>query len=95
MTVSIYIPTPFRAITESRDHVSVSGDTIKEALISLVSKYPGFADLLYGEDGEDGEILRHINIYINNQEIYTLEGLETHVSSGDQIAIIPALAGGQ
>jgi len=90
--VSIYIPTPFRAITESRDHVSVSGDTIKEALISLVSKYPGFADLLYGEDGE---ILRHINIYINNQEIYTLEGLKTHVSSGDQIAIIPALAGGQ
>ena len=92
MSVSIYIPTPFRNITESLDHVSVSGNTIKVALESLESKYPKFADLLYGENGE---ILRHINIYINNQEIHTLEGLETGVSLGDQIAIIPALAGGQ
>lgn len=91
MPVSIHIPTPFRTITESLDHVSVSGNTIKEALQSLESKYPRFADLLYGEDGE---ILRHINIYINNQEIHTLKGLKTRVSSGDQIAIIPALAGG-
>jgi len=90
--VSIYIPTPFRAITESLDRVSVTGNTIKEALESLESKYPKFTDLLYGEDGK---ILRHINIYINNQEIHTLEGLKTRVSSGDQIAIIPALAGGQ
>ena len=92
MPVSIYIPTPFRAITESLDHVSVFGDTVKEALESLESKYPKFADLLYGEDGE---ILRHINIYINNQEIHTLQGLKTNLTSGDQIAIIPALAGGR
>ena len=92
MPVNIYIPTPFRAITESLDHVSVSGNTIKEALESLESKYPRFADLLYGEDGE---IFRHINIYINNQEMHSLQGLKTNLSPGDQIAIIPALAGGR
>ena len=91
MSVSIYIPTPFRSITGSKDYISAVGNTVEDILESIEEQYPGFSHLVFDEQQK---LPGHINIYLNNQEIHELEGLQTKVRSGDQLAIIPALAGG-
>lgn len=91
MTVSVYIPSPFRRITAMRERVQVEGSTVGEVLDAVEALYPGFADLVYGEGRQ---VPTHINVYLNNQEIHELAGVDTPVSEGDQVAVIPALAGG-
>jgi molybdopterin converting factor small subunit len=91
MPVSVYIPSPFRRITAMRERVHVDGATVGEVLDAVEAMYPGFANLVY--DG-DRKVPTHINIYLNNQEIHELAGVDTPVSEGDQLAVIPALAGG-
>ena len=91
MSVSIYIPSPFRSITGSKDYISAFGNTVEDILESIEEQYPGFSHLVFDEQHKLPE---HINIYLNNQEIHELEGLQTKVRPGDQLAIIPALAGG-
>ena len=91
MPVSVYIPTPFRRITSNRENVTVEGSTVGEVLDAMEREFPGFANLVY--DG-DHRVPTHINVYLNNTEIHDLDGIETPVSDGDQVAVIPALAGG-
>ena len=91
MAVSVYIPSPFRRLTANREYVEVEGTSVSEILDSLDASYPGFGDLVYDQDRQ---VPRHINIYVNNQEIHDLNGTDTQVSDGDQVAVIPALAGG-
>lgn len=91
MAISVYIPTPFRRLTGNRTRVEGQGQTVAEVLTWLNVTYPGFDDLLFNEKRE---IPAHINIYLNNREIHTLQGQETPVSDGDEVAVIPAVAGG-
>jgi molybdopterin/thiamine biosynthesis adenylyltransferase/molybdopterin converting factor small subunit len=91
MMVTVYIPTPFRSMTGNQASVSVEGSTIAEVLDNLDHKFPGVHDLIYSAEHQ---IPRHINIYVNNQEIESLDGDKTTLSDGDQVAIIPAIAGG-
>ncbi len=91
MSVAVYIPTPFRNMTGNRANVSVEGSTVAEVLDNLDRRFPGVHDLIYGSEHE---IPAHINIYVNNQEISSLDGDDTALSEGDQVAIIPAIAGG-
>jgi sulfur-carrier protein len=91
MPVSVYIPSPFRRITSNREYVTVEGATVGEVLDAVEAAHPGFANLVYGEGRK---VPTHINIYLNNQEIHDLDGIDTAVTDGDQIAVIPALAGG-
>ncbi|MCH7697513.1 MAG: molybdopterin-synthase adenylyltransferase MoeB [Chloroflexi bacterium] len=91
MKVTVYIPTPFRGMTGNQASVPVEGSTIAEVLDNLDDKFPGVHDLIYSSEHE---IPRHINIYVNNQEITTLDGDKTSLEEGDQVAIIPAIAGG-
>ena len=91
MTVTVYIPTPFRGMTGNQANVPVEGSTIAEVLDNLDHKFPGVHDLIYSRQHE---IPAHINIYVNNQEITNLDGDKTALSEGDQVAIIPAIAGG-
>jgi adenylyltransferase/sulfurtransferase len=91
MTVSVYIPSPFRRLTANREYVDVEGETIRQVLDALDASYPGFGDLVFDQDRR---VPRHINIFVNNQEIHDLEGTDTPVADGDQVAVIPALAGG-
>jgi len=91
MTVSVYIPSPFRRLTANREYVDAEGANISEVLDSLEASFPGFGDLVFNQDHE---VPRHINIYVNNQEIHDLNGTATAVTDGDQVAVIPALAGG-
>ena len=91
MPVSVYIPTPFRRITSNREHVTVEGRTVGEVLDAMEREFPGFANLVFDDDHR---VPNHINVYLNNTEIHDLDGIETPVSDGDQVAVIPALAGG-
>ena len=89
--VSVYIPTPFRSFVGNRTSVEANGRDIKEVLADLDATFPGFRNLC---SDETGEIPAHINVYVNNQEISTLNGTSTQLNDGDQVAVIPALAGG-
>ena len=89
--VTVYIPSTFRRLTNNEEHVTVEGSCVSDVLDSLDAAYPGIGDLIYNSDRE---IPRHINIYVNNTEIHDLNGTATEVVDGDQVAVIPALAGG-
>ncbi|MCH7811771.1 MAG: molybdopterin-synthase adenylyltransferase MoeB [Chloroflexi bacterium] len=91
MTVTVYIPNALRRMTGNRQYVEVEGATVAEVLDNLDERFPGVHDLIYSSQHE---IPNHINIYVNNQEINSLEGDSTPLATGDQIAIIPAIAGG-
>ena len=91
MTVTVYIPTPFRRMTGNHPQVEVEGATIAEVLDNLDRRFPGVHDLIYSSEHK---IPAHINIYVNNHEIGSLGGDATPLAQGDQIAIIPAIAGG-
>jgi len=92
MNVTVYIPTPFRRMTGNRSYVEVPGSTIAEVLDNLDHQFPGVHDLIYSSQHE---LPAHINIYVNNQEISSLQGDATPLAEGDQVAIIPAIAGGE
>jgi MoaD family protein len=89
--VSVYVPSPFRRLTGSRSQVEAQGKDVAELLEDLERRYPGFRSLVF--NGEN-QIPAHINIYVNNKEIGTLKGMATPLEDGDQVAVIPALAGG-
>jgi adenylyltransferase/sulfurtransferase len=91
MTVTVYIPTPFRRMTGNRPYIEVEAGTVAELLDNLDQQFPGVHDLIY--DGAH-KLPTHINIYVNNQEISALNGDQTTLNEGDQVAIIPAIAGG-
>src|SRR3990170_2652725 len=92
MSIMVYIPTPFRRLAGNQVYVKAEGRTVGEVLESLGSQYPALRHMIYDEMDE---IPGHINIYINNQEIHSLQGKETPVKDGDELAVIPAIAGGE
>ena len=91
MSVNVYIPTPFRHLVGNRANVRANGDTISDLLIDLDHQFPGFRAQVVDSTGERA---RHINIYVNQVEIENLEGESTKLREGDEVAVIPALAGG-
>jgi molybdopterin/thiamine biosynthesis adenylyltransferase/molybdopterin converting factor small subunit len=90
-SVSVYIPTPFRKMTGNRQNVHAEGSDVAEVLANVDKQFPGFRSLVFGSGTE---VPHHINIYLNKQEISSLQGILTKVNDGDEVAVIPALAGG-
>ena len=91
MSVSVYIPQPFRRFTANRDRVEVDGGSVADVLDAVNARYPGFAMLVYDRERA---VPAHINVYLNDREIHELDGVATAVADGDRVAVIPALAGG-
>jgi molybdopterin/thiamine biosynthesis adenylyltransferase/molybdopterin converting factor small subunit len=91
MAVSVYIPTPFRRLTGNRTHVEAEGGTIADVIADLDRRFPGLRAQI---TDERAEIPAHINVYVNNREITMLDGPRTVVRDGDEVAVIPAIAGG-
>src|SRR3972149_3896440 len=92
MAVMVYIPTPFRRFAGNQTYVKAEGKTVGDVLDSLGEAYPSLRHMIYDEADE---IPGHINVYINSQEIHSLQGKDTPVRDGDEVAVIPAIAGGQ
>ena len=89
MVVTVYIPTPFRRATGNRDRVEVSAPDVGAMLDALERAHGGLKGLVRNDDGE---VHQHVAIYVNSEPI---DGLATPLKDGDEVAIIPALAGGR
>ena len=92
MAVNVYIPTPFVKFTSGKSSILIDQKNVGMVLKELTSEYGQLGQLIFDSQGALPE---HINIYVNNQEINSLDGLETILEDGDQVAIIPALSGGE
>jgi molybdopterin converting factor small subunit len=90
MSTIIRIPTPLRALTSGADEVTVEGATLGDALDDLERKHPGIRDRLLDEKG----IRRFVNVFIGEEDVRFLDGLRTSLKAGDEITIVPAIAGG-
>ena len=91
MDVSIRIPSPLKKLTGGQDVVKTEGKTVGEAVQRLVRTYPDLKERLMDEQGM---IRRFINIYVNGEDVRFIQGLEMPLKEGDQLSIIPAIAGG-
>ena len=91
MSVVVRIPTPLRRMTNGAAQVEMDSSNMGELVEKLDGTYPGFKDRLIDENGE----LRYfVNLYLNGEDVRFLEGLATSVKSGDEVSIVPAVAGG-
>jgi len=88
--VTVRIPTPLRTLTGGEEQVQVPGATLREVIETLESKHPGIKDRLLDDKG----VRRFVNIYVGDEDVRFLEGLETKLSSGTEVSIVPAIAGG-
>lgn len=89
--IKVRIPTPLRKLTGGQGEVTAEGETIA-ALINLLDKeYPGLKERLCDEQGE---LRRFVNIYVNEEDIRFHKGILTPVKNGDEVSIVPAIAGG-
>lgn len=92
MVVKIRIPTPLQRLTGNKSEVEGKGKNIAELLQDLEAKYPGIKDRICDEKGK---IRRFVNIYVNEEDVRFLQGEQTEIKDGDEVSIIPAIAGGK
>ncbi len=90
MAVTIKIPTLLQSITDDQPEVQVEGTTVGEALQSLFEEFDELGERL----SPDGSLQRFVNVYVGGRDIRGLDGLDTPVSSEDEVKILPAVAGG-
>ncbi len=91
MPVKVRIPTPLRSLTNGEEEVTAEGKSIQEVIDNLETNFGGFKERLCDENGQ---IRRCINFYLNDEDIRFKDNQETAVNDGDQISIVPAIAGG-
>ena len=91
MAKKVRIPTPLRKLTNNEELVEVNAATIGDVITELQTRYPGIKDRLIDETGS---IRRFVNVYVNEEDIRFLENQKTALKDGDEISIIPAIAGG-
>lgn len=92
MAVTVRIPTPLQGLTKNQGEVEAKGNTIKELVDDLERQFPGIKERICDDEGT---IRRFVNIYLNDEDIRFLDGDSTKVKTGDDVSIIPAIAGGR
>jgi len=92
MTVTVRIPTPLRKLTDGADEVSIEGATIGAMIDNLEAAHAGLKERLCDENGE---IRRFVNVYLNDEDVRFLNGRDTELKDGDEVSIVPAIAGGK
>jgi molybdopterin synthase sulfur carrier subunit len=91
MAVKVRIPTPLQRLTNGQEEVEGSPGRIIDLVQELDSRYPGLAERI----SENGKIRRFVNIYVNEEDIRFLKAEETEIKDGDEVSIVPAIAGGR
>jgi len=89
--IKVRIPTPLRPLTKGRGEVEAKAGNISEMIETLNSAHPGLKDRLCDDTGE---LRRFVNIYVNEEDIRFLKGKDTSLKDGDEVSIVPAIAGG-
>ena len=91
MAVKVKIPSQLRAATGGADELEVDGSTVGEALDAVFEQHDGLRERIT----EDGTLRRFVNVYVSGEDIRFQEGLETTLADGDEVTILPAVAGGR
>jgi sulfur-carrier protein len=91
MAVKVRIPTPLQRLTGGKEEVEGKPGTVMGLINGLEAEYPGIAERI----SENGKIRRFVNIYLNDEDIRFLKAEETAVNDGDEVSIVPAIAGGR
>jgi MoaD family protein len=95
MAIEVRIPTILRTYTGGEKSVEASGSTLVELIDDLEAKHPGIKDRLIETDGDGkGDLRRFVNLYVNDEDVRFTGGLGTELSDGDQVVVLPAVAGG-
>ena len=92
MSVTVRIPTPLRKLTGGADEVAVEGATIGALIDNLEAAHAGLKERLCDDSGE---VRRFVNIYLNDEDVRFLQGRDTVLKDGDEVSIVPAIAGGR
>lgn len=90
MAAAVSIPTILRSYTKGAKSVEASGSSLKDLIADLEAQFPGISDRLM----DDAGLRRFVNVYLNDEDVRFLDGLETSVSQDDRVTILPAVAGG-
>ncbi len=91
MSISVRLPTVLRPHANGESVVSVAGDTVGDVFDDLLGQFPGMRTNLIAEDGQ---LHRFVNVYVNDEDVRYLDRLDTELEQGDEVAILPAVAGG-
>ena len=91
MAITVRIPTPLRRVTDGQDKVDTEGTTLRQIIDSMESQYPGIKERLCDEDGN---LRNFVNVYVNGEDVRFLDGVDSETGDGDEISIVPAVAGG-
>ena len=91
MTAKIRIPSPLRSLTEGEGEVIAAGGNVRDIIADLDAKYPGIKERLCDESGD---VRRFVNVFVGQEDIRFLNGLDTPVEEGAEVSIVPAMAGG-
>ncbi len=92
MSVRVRVPTPLRKFTKGADEVDAQGNNIRSIVEDLEKNYPGIKERICDDSGK---VRRFVNVYVNGDDIRFLQNLETALKEGDNISIVPAIAGGR
>jgi len=90
MAVKVKIPVPLQRLTQGQEEVEGEAGTVIALVNDLDKKYPGLAERI----SEDGKLRRFVNIYVNEEDVRFMKNEETEVKDGDEVSIVPAIAGG-
>ncbi|MBV8227175.1 MAG: MoaD/ThiS family protein [Verrucomicrobia bacterium] len=91
MAIPVRIPTPLRKLTQNQEIVEADGTTIGEVIESLERTYPGLKERICDDQNQ---IRRFVNVFLNDEDVRFLNETKTQVKSGDEVSIVPAIAGG-
>ena len=91
MEISVRIPTPLRRLTNGQDKVTLTSTTIKNMVNDLEETFPGMKKRLCDDDGN---LRNFVNVYVNGEDVRFLNGMETSLQNGDEVSLVPAVAGG-
>lgn len=91
MSITVRVPTPLRTLTGGQDEVKIEANTVGEAVSALEQSFPGMRDRLLDDKGK---VRRHVNLFVGEEDIRFLDGLNTALKAGDHVSIVPAIAGG-
>lgn len=92
MAIQVRIPTALRKLAEGREMVEVEGANVGEVLAGVRTQFPALAEQLVDENGK---VRRFVNLFANDEDIRFLDELETELADGDELSIVPAIAGGR
>ncbi len=91
MSIVVRIPTPLRRLTNGLDKVDVDGDSLGGVIDAMNEQYPGIRERICDDQGQ---LRNFVNVYVNGEDVRFLQGLETATTDGDEVSVVPAVAGG-